>query len=185
MTMFDPTIFDNLKVVMEGRLYDLDAEGSIRITGREDQVDLAAMSRTFRMKLQTPSGSCQAVITLASSITDFVMERRIARPADQRPGAELGLELMLPADYSEYTEAVHDYLVRLWGEEAEVRHELRLHLEPGAGTGGELGRSWPESYRVLIRFTHKIDESHIEDLEQWLDIASMCLAHMERRQHFE
>ncbi|MEK8128412.1 hypothetical protein WMW72_10900 [Paenibacillus filicis] len=183
--MFDPTIFDNLKVVMEGRLYDLDAEGSIRITGREDLVDLASMSRTFRMTLQPVSGRCQAVITLSSGITDFVMERRIARPADQRPGAELQLVLILPAPYSDYAAAVQDYLVRLWGEEAEIAHELTVTLQPEAEPEGGGTSSVPEAYRIRIRFAHKIDESHIEDLEQWLDIAAMCLVHVEERKNFE
>ena len=30
--MFDPTIYDNIKVVLEGAVYDLDLEGKIIIT---------------------------------------------------------------------------------------------------------------------------------------------------------
>ncbi|WP_159887924.1 hypothetical protein [Paenibacillus puerhi] len=183
--MFDPTIFDNLKVVMEGRLYDLDSEGSVRITGREDLVDLAAMSRTFRMLLRQGSGHCQAVISLSSGLTDFALERRIARSADLRPGAVLQLILELPAAYSERINALHDYLVRLWGEEAEVRHELAVSLLPEADAERGKPSSVPDAYRISIRFDHKIDESHIEDLEQWLDIAAMCLEHVEERKNWE
>ena len=45
--MFDPTIFDNLKVVAEGAVYDLDLQGEILITNRIDQVDLATLSRYY------------------------------------------------------------------------------------------------------------------------------------------
>ncbi|KPV55085.1 periplasmic component, partial [Paenibacillus sp. A3] len=50
--MFDPTIFDNLKVVLEGHLYDLDAEQTIRVIGREDFIDLASMKRIFSMRIR-------------------------------------------------------------------------------------------------------------------------------------
>ncbi|SDC54033.1 hypothetical protein SAMN02799630_00063 [Paenibacillus sp. UNCCL117] len=183
--MFDPTIFDNLKVVMEGRLYDLDAEGSIRITGREDLIDLAALSRTFRMTIQPARGRCSAVVTLTSGLTDFAMERRIARPAELRCGAELQLALELPASYQPYSGALHDYLTRLWGEEADIRHTLSVPLLPSQGGAQLWAADAPDMYRIVIRFARKIDESHIEDLEQWLDIAAMGLAHVEERRNLE
>ncbi|UOK56770.1 hypothetical protein MGI18_18515 [Bacillus sp. OVS6] len=55
--MFDPTAFDNLKVVLEGAIYDADLGGFITVIGRKDLVDLAAMSRcyqnTFQLKKET------------------------------------------------------------------------------------------------------------------------------------
>ncbi|QNG61538.1 hypothetical protein H4O14_08705 [Bacillus sp. PAMC26568] len=38
--MFDPTAFDNLKVVLEGEIYDADLEGIIEVIKRKDIVDL-------------------------------------------------------------------------------------------------------------------------------------------------
>lgn len=34
--MFDPTAFDNMKVVIEGAIYDLDLDGEISIIDRND-----------------------------------------------------------------------------------------------------------------------------------------------------
>lgn len=45
--MFDPTVFDNLKVITEGYIYDLDMENKIVITDRSDIIDLAIMSRRY------------------------------------------------------------------------------------------------------------------------------------------
>ncbi|MDF0725751.1 hypothetical protein PY093_03360 [Cytobacillus sp. S13-E01] len=39
--MFDPTIFDNLKVVIEGEVYDLDLTGDFLVTNRSDSIDIA------------------------------------------------------------------------------------------------------------------------------------------------
>ncbi len=34
--MFDPTAFDNLKVIVEGAVYDFDLHGDILVTDRKD-----------------------------------------------------------------------------------------------------------------------------------------------------
>ncbi|MGG2200142.1 MULTISPECIES: hypothetical protein [Paenibacillus] len=179
--MFDPTIFDNLKVVLEGRLYDVDAENRIRISGREDIVDLAAMSRKFCMRFARNGGTCQAAVTLASGLTDFAAERRIARLADRRPGADLLLTLDLPRERRAHCAELHDYLTRLWGEEADIRHELTVLLQPEANEGPSEA---PETYRIQLKFRQRIDESHIEELEQWLDIAVMCLVYADEGRNF-
>jgi len=51
--MFDPTAFDNMKVVLEGSLYDLDISGEIRVVNREDLVNLARMEREFSITFCT------------------------------------------------------------------------------------------------------------------------------------
>ncbi|MCV9888442.1 hypothetical protein [Metabacillus halosaccharovorans] len=45
--MFDPTVFDNLKVVIEGYIYDMDIDEQISVTDRSDIIDLAKMSRQY------------------------------------------------------------------------------------------------------------------------------------------
>jgi len=49
--MFDPTVFDNLKVVLEGAIYDLDLKGQTQIIDRSDLVDLAKLTRTYSIAL--------------------------------------------------------------------------------------------------------------------------------------
>jgi hypothetical protein len=49
--MFDPTVFDNLKVIIEGAIYDLDLDGELQVVNRRDLVDLANMSRQFSMDI--------------------------------------------------------------------------------------------------------------------------------------
>lgn len=53
--MFDPTAFDNLKVVLEGEIYDFDLRGVIRVLNRKDIVDLARMSRHYMVSFSTQS----------------------------------------------------------------------------------------------------------------------------------
>ena len=45
--MFDPTAFENMKVVMEGIFYDKDLSGEIIILDRNDIMNIAKLSRTY------------------------------------------------------------------------------------------------------------------------------------------
>ncbi len=50
--MFDPTAFDNLKVIVEGAVYDFDLHGDILVTDRKDMMDLASLSRIYHISFQ-------------------------------------------------------------------------------------------------------------------------------------
>ncbi|WP_461480208.1 hypothetical protein [Paenibacillus sp. PvR052] len=164
--MFDPTIYDNLKVVLEGHLYDMDAERKIRIVGREDLIDIAGMGRTFRMKFVLRDGRerCKTSIMLCSGLTDFAGELRGIHAVGERPGAKLEMQLEMPAELSEKRRAVHDYVSGLWGEDWLISHErlteLSVESDPSTYDG---------SYRVKMISSRKIDESHIDDMEALLE----------------
>ncbi|KEO84650.1 hypothetical protein [Tumebacillus flagellatus] len=161
--MFDPTIYDNLKVVFEGALYDLDHDQRLRVSGREDLVDLATMSRTFRMQVRKPDSEIQATVLLQSGLLDFAGELRRVRLADQLPGCVLELHFDLPPEKAAHAAVYENYLEEVWGEVAQSRHELStvLMTQPGeeAGRGG---------YRITLMFRAKIDEDNIHDIEPLL-----------------
>ncbi|MFD2673067.1 hypothetical protein [Marinicrinis sediminis] len=78
---FDPTVFDNLKVMLEGAVYDLDLNEQIEITGREDRLDIASMSRYYQLSFglrnteQTPKQTdFTAVISLHTGLADLAGE---------------------------------------------------------------------------------------------------------------
>lgn len=158
--MFDPTIYDNLKVVFEGGLYDLDEEGRAVVSGREDLVDLASMSRTFRMQVRKREGCCSACLELSSGLLDFAGELRHIRLADELPGCRLRLSFDLPYEYGNHCPSIQGHLESVWGEVAEIVHEQTRILLPDGGTG---------KYRVLLEFRDKIDEHNIEDVEPLLE----------------
>lgn len=101
--MFDPTVFDNVKVVLEGEVYDRDLTGAIQVEAREDLVDLASLSRTFRIAFCTkPSaGRYTAWVELSSSL------RNIAAEILEQPksGAGCSLEISFTATSADAQEA--------------------------------------------------------------------------------
>ncbi|WP_010171964.1 hypothetical protein [Bacillus coahuilensis] len=64
--MFDPTAFDNLKVVLEGAIYEEDLLGRIQVVNRQDLIDLASLNRTYRIEVLY--ASIRLTITLSSSL---------------------------------------------------------------------------------------------------------------------
>ena len=63
--MFDPTIFDNMKVILEGYVYDLDFAGKIVVTGRMDRIEMSTMSRTYGIRFKEQGdGECSAEVGL-------------------------------------------------------------------------------------------------------------------------
>ena len=167
--MFDPTIFDNWKVVLEGAAYDLDREGEAEVIGREDLVDLATMSRSFRIGARRPGGGCRAELRLTSGLADFAAERYELRLTELgAPGIRLELRFTLPGERLREAKRLHDALRPLWAAEAEICHRVRIELDPAAppesaaATGGS-------AYEIAILFHEKLDEERIGDMGALLE----------------
>lgn len=77
-SLFDPSVFENLKVVIEGTFYDLDLDGELEVIDRHDIVDLAYMSRTFEMTTRLDNSAKYAVectLSLTSNLHAFSQEK--------------------------------------------------------------------------------------------------------------
>jgi len=176
MALSDPSIFDNLRVVLEGAVYDLDLEGEALVTSRSDRVDLAAMARhyTIRFVRRTEGDGrretgpqaafrTEAAIHLASGLADLAGEK-LEADFGRRPGCEIWIEfssdLSALANLLAVSERWGALLDRLWGEGTAVRHKA---CEEWDHPGGRPARRRLTS-SVLFRRT--IDERQIDDLPE-------------------
>jgi hypothetical protein len=50
--MFDPTAFENMKVVLEGAVYDRDLSGEILVIDRNDLINTAKLSRRYEIQFR-------------------------------------------------------------------------------------------------------------------------------------
>lgn len=80
--MFDPTIFENIKVVLEGLLYEIDAEADIQITDRKDLIDLARMDRCAMLTFNRSSGQTPATMIIKAD-TGVLSKEILGHPPDQ------------------------------------------------------------------------------------------------------
>ncbi|WP_339146419.1 MULTISPECIES: hypothetical protein [unclassified Sutcliffiella] len=155
--MFDPTVFDNLKVVVEGDLYDLDLEGKIQIADRKDRIDLATMSRSFSMKV-TLDGSVFGEIILSSDIENISGE--LLR-LNNKPGCQVKLKFTKTAhseaDIDTEVSNLRELLSQIW-EEREIRIFSTINHE----------KKEEIKLTAVVGFSRPIHEENIDDLRDML-----------------
>lgn len=78
--MFHPLVFDNIRVVLEGAVYDRDFDGAITITNRSDVMDMATFQRLFQIDFKLAEyaendQSVRAQMQLRTSLGDIAAEQ--------------------------------------------------------------------------------------------------------------
>lgn len=168
--MFHPTIFDNIKVVLEGTVYDRDFDGEITVTDRADLVDLAAYHRLFRIDFQLANRTEQqsvitAQIQLRTSLKDIAGEQ-LELPLTDHIGCTICIHfLMSITDVRRQTEAVIAVLNEIWGDRPHITQTVSASIDEHRFT-------WPPyqyENRVTLDFHRKIDEGNIEDMRHLVD----------------
>lgn len=191
--MFDPTVYENLKVVLEGAVYDRDLDGSVLVTGREDWVNLAVMARSYRIAFQLAdraadaSGSAEASqggadrpveaeLVLSTELADLASE--ILELDTETPGCSLVVSFRMKLQAGQPVEPVcQDILAsmrRLWGGRFGVQQTLSFEYgeEPAAMTN-----------RIRLLFGRRFGEEVAEDFAQILDHTVLALRELERIQN--
>lgn len=170
--MFDPTIYDNIKVVLEGAVYDLDLDGKILITRREDLVDLSSMSRTYAIEfargIDKPS---RAEIHLQVGLSDLAAE--ILENPTAKPGCTLTILLFTkvrePESECPY---LQEQLSEIWENRPQITQVLSY----------EFGQPTSRYHnQITLSFGRKVDETHIEDFPHLIDYALDSLAWLDER----
>ncbi|RKD21143.1 hypothetical protein BEP19_15315 [Ammoniphilus oxalaticus] len=162
--MFDPTIFDNLKVVLEGAVYDLDAIGMIGVTNRSDRVDLAHMSRDYMLQFreQAVEDGGLAELRLAVDSTDLMNE--ILEKGDRFTGCRLTLTVEIETmDPDQLCPRIQETMQEIWENNPKITQRLTFIF------GTRVYRN-----RVTLDFERKINE----DLETFVDHALLSLQNM-------
>lgn len=159
--MFDPTVFENLKVVAEGAVYDLDLAGAILVTNRRDVVDLASMSRTYSIAfiLREAEYDITALFSLTADVKNLAGE--ILEDAAVLPGCNLQLQFVFPiSSPNPFVERIDEQLHLIWGEERRITQVIsyEYNKEPLF-----------YSNTATVLFQKTIREEHAEDLSAVID----------------
>ncbi|GER71580.1 hypothetical protein BpJC7_28830 [Weizmannia acidilactici] len=161
--MFDPTAFENMKTVFEGAAYDLDLSGEAAIIGRNDIVDLAGMSRDYRITLTLPAWrEASATVRLFAPFAQLAAEI-----LDGFSGNGAGAYAWITFSWqnTKKSDAYKSIIRSLWGG----RHfEERSVYSSFSGTSEE----------VIIDFNRLITEDLMDDLLEMLHHAVKTLHHL-------
>ncbi|SFD74824.1 hypothetical protein SAMN05428981_1011698 [Bacillus sp. OV194] len=160
--MIDPTIYENLKIILEGMVYDLDFDGRLKVTNRRDLVDLASLSRKYNLEVFIKEKTGQGVkvkIELAAGLEDLadeIMERETANT-----GCRFSVTYYLTVqDIEAECSELGETLRRIWKPYGEVSQKVSyIYGLPRGSYHNE----------ILINIDSKLHEENSEQLEDYLE----------------
>lgn len=160
--MFDPTIYENLKVVVEGAVYDLDDVGVILVTNRTDRVELSTMSRYYAIQFrekEEAAGDAAAEIRLYAQMEDLAAE--ILEKEERFAGCHVEIAFQKTIeDVERECVQIESILREIWQNRPAIRQEISFIY-------GEESRSYRN--HIIVDFGRKINEEQIEDMATLID----------------
>ncbi|MGH0598167.1 hypothetical protein [Bacillus mycoides] len=172
--MFDPTAFENLKVIVEGAVYDFDLHGDILVTDRKDVMDLASLSRMYSISFQlTETFKPMVEATFSLSVDAKNLSGEILEVPQFIPGCEMKLEFSFEMEQPEIgCEEIETLLHSIWGKERMITQKISYEYNKQA-----------ISYhnKVEVLFQKSITEDHVDDL---IAVISHMIETVRTIQHF-
>lgn len=173
--MFDPTIFDNLKVVAEGAVYDLDLQGEILVTNRMDQIDLAKLSRYYAVKfrkMDKGENSVHGELRIYAGVHDLSAEI-LENAADQTIGCNIEVVFLTTVkDPNKDCEAAQSVLLDVWGKRPTIIQEISYNYNPLAPIR--------MNNTIILKFDRKIGEAQVDDLPIMVDYMIESIDHLNK-----
>ena len=149
--MFDPTAYENLKVILQGALYELELMGSLKVLGRKDIIDLASLERRYSLTIGRPDKeNISVTVTLSAGMKEWSAE---ANPsADSEPGAKL--QVFYQSSGGSFPDDFINKLEDWWGtgRTIELRTVNSTHQ--------------PLLHQAIVNFNRIITEEMVDDLEE-------------------
>ncbi|WDM23605.1 hypothetical protein [Paenibacillus polymyxa] len=170
--MFDPTVFDNLKVAMENTVYDLDnLDSRIDITQRIDRLEMSVMSREFGVQFRLrKQPSVTAELQLKMDLNNLAAE--ILEIKDQIPGCVLLLSFHMEIrEIESQCSRIENILTEIW----------KPDLRPVQTLSQIYGEKTPTyQNRIELRFSRQINEDQMEDIPELLEHILLTLMELNK-----
>ena len=165
--MFHPVMYDNIKVVLEGTVYDHDLDGEIVVLDRLDAVDLARFNRFFHIRFSLPSRNgeermLEAEIRLTTELEDIASEQ-LATSLVGEIGCYLQVFFHLPTyNVSLDTAELFQCLQTVWGDRPHIKQKISYVLDEH-----HIEQEKDRRYQLetQLDFQRKISEENIMDLD--------------------
>ncbi|PFA70109.1 hypothetical protein CN378_02045 [Bacillus sp. AFS015802] len=163
--MFDPTAFDNLKVIFEGAVYDLDLTGDIQILDRKDLFDFAHYERCYQIRYSLPYHKSLSIeFHLKADMGHFLAERKMMTEKNTA-----GADIVIVYKGDEKLHLSRQFLEEAWGNDKywewkEVNSSMK-----------------PTSYEGILTFNRVITEEMVDDVLQMISFTVETLRELERK----
>jgi hypothetical protein len=170
--LFDPTAYENMKIVMEGVLYDKDLAGEISITDRNELINTAKLSRRYEITFQDrnfPGASCTFIMEAA--LENLAAELHPAILSEKLSGCRISIQFCFEHKNEPEQIAGIDRLMKaIWGENRTISQTLSYDPLSQKGT---------VQNKTEITFGRLIYEDQIDDLALLSDHMGQCLRKLE------
>lgn len=173
--MFDPTAYENMKVVLEGIFYDKDLSGEIMIVDRNDIINIAKLSRIYDISFQLSETSPPRVtcrMELKASIENLTAELLPSTLSNKMGGCMVAIEFLFEHEEERsFLIEVEQMLRQIWGEKRIIT--LTVCNKP-------LTHFQKAQHIVRISFDRIIREDQIDDLE---DMTGYIMTTLNKLEH--
>lgn len=161
LKMYDPTIFENLKVALENRIYDLDnIDRKIAIVNRADRMDFAILDRDLSIQFTlVDQPDVIAEVVLKASLKD------LAEEILEMPGTNPGCSLLLRFNKRVHNiavqcEQIEEALYAVWENDFQLTQTLSFVYEQKAA-------DFINNIEVI--FNAKLNEENMEEIDPFLN----------------
>lgn len=170
--MFDPTAFENMKVVIEGAIYDRDLDGEILVIDRNDLVNLAKISRIYEVTFAlSGKHSVTCTFRLKAELENLAAE--LLPSVFSRPKAGAHAEICFSLEHADIP-FVHQWIdgeiKKIWGEDRD--YEQIVRYDPF------LDKKLIKK-EINLSFQRLIYEDQMDDIEEMIDHMLLTLERLE------
>lgn len=176
--VFDPTAFDNMKVVLEGAVYDRDLIGDILVIARDDIVNLSTLARNYMIKVERRNMEKSVDVTggfeLIASLENLSSELLQSNINEVYSGCSVNIFLSIPRNLGcKIDEIITMELEKIWGSE-------RIISLTTAETKSKKEKSTSTS-TYKISFGRLIKEEQMDDFEDMVEYLIQSLQIVETK----
>lgn len=173
--MFDPTAFENIKVVVEGEIYDRDLTGEIVVTDRNDWINTAKLSRKYEISFSLAgyeAPSLLATMTIQAGLENLAAELLGSESANQLAGCMVGISFSLihRNEMSVYHD-VQGVLEDIWGRDRAINQIAQIV---------PLEKKSTVANRATVSFNRLVYEDQIDDLTEMIDYMIISLENLKK-----
>lgn len=168
--MFDPTAFENMRVVVEGALYDLDLNDQIRILDRNDLMNTAKLSRKYEVMFTDKlDGKAELTCTfiMEAGLANLAAELLPTAHSEHLAGCNLFVKFTLKHqnDLSLF-QKVAQVLKAIWGLERTIQQTI---------ISDPFGDQKMITNETMVIFNRLVYEDQIDDIIAMVDYMAVSL----------
>ncbi|PLR81074.1 hypothetical protein CVD25_06635 [Bacillus canaveralius] len=161
--MFDPTAFENMKVVIEGAIYDKDLAGELKVIDRNDLINTAKLSREYSVSFTNPGslpGDPSCTLILQASLKNLAAELLL----ESGSGQEAGCTILIVFNTTHKKDLaisgiIQEKVREIWGIERIITQRWTFGHESEDNVTNE----------TIVSFNRPIFEEQIDDLVAMID----------------